>query len=223
MKSRRTEAPAIAAAKAGFSTASAYRIEADPRLPSQKKRPRERRRPDPLAGVWDSEIVPMLEASRGLRAVAIFEELGRRHPEMPTGVRRTLERRIAKWRLDPQFLARAGIGPAREQLIAGSLIPTVRTRKLSLALKWRDTGAQGRAASCRNGRKAPRIAASGPPGYRDRGCRTPPTSCRCGAVPERASQRARHATPPSSTSSAFLQVSGVELAQIPRHALLDLR
>jgi hypothetical protein len=98
MKSRRTEAPAIAAAKAGFSTASAYRIEADPRLPSQKKTPRERRRPDPLAGMWDSEIVPMLEAAPGLRAVAIFEELCRRHPEMPTGVRRTLERRIAKWR-----------------------------------------------------------------------------------------------------------------------------
>ena len=51
----------------GFSTATAYRIEADPRLPSQKKKPRGRRRPDPLAGVWDSEIVPMLEAARGSR------------------------------------------------------------------------------------------------------------------------------------------------------------
>ena len=98
MKSRHTQLPAIAAAKAGFSTASAYRIEADPRLPSQKRKPRKRRRPDPLAGVWDSAIVPMLEAAPGLRAVAIFEELCRRHPEMPTGVRRTLERRIAKWR-----------------------------------------------------------------------------------------------------------------------------
>ena len=35
MKSRQTNAPAIAAAKAGFSTATAYRIEADPRLPAQ--------------------------------------------------------------------------------------------------------------------------------------------------------------------------------------------
>ena len=84
MKSRQTEAPAIAAAKAGFSTASAYRIEADPRLPSQKRKPRERRRPDPLAGVWENEIVPMLEAAPGIRAVAIFEELCRRHPEMAT-------------------------------------------------------------------------------------------------------------------------------------------
>jgi hypothetical protein len=70
MKSRQSNVPAIAAAKAGFSTATAYRIETDPRLPSQKKTPRGRRRPDPLAGVWDSEIVPMLAAAPGIRAVA---------------------------------------------------------------------------------------------------------------------------------------------------------
>jgi len=83
MKSRQSNVPAIAAAKAGFSTATAYRIEADPWLPSQKKKPRGRRRPDPLAGVWDSEIVPMLEAAPGLRAVAIFEEICRRDPGSP--------------------------------------------------------------------------------------------------------------------------------------------
>jgi hypothetical protein len=95
MRSRQTQPPAVAAAKAGFSTATAYRIEADPRRPSQKRKPRERRRPDPLAGVWESEIVPMLEAAPGVRAVAIFEELCRRRPEIGPGVRRTLERRIA--------------------------------------------------------------------------------------------------------------------------------
>jgi hypothetical protein len=83
MKSRQSNVPAIAAAKAGFSTATAYRIEADPRLPSQKKTPRGRRRPDPLAGVWDSEIVPMLETAPGIRAVAIFEEICRRDPGSP--------------------------------------------------------------------------------------------------------------------------------------------
>jgi len=98
MKSRQSNVPAIAAAKAGFSTATAYRIEADPWLPSQKKRPRGRRRPDPLAGVWDSEIVPMLKAAPGIRAVAIFEEICRRDPGIALGVRRTLERRIAGWR-----------------------------------------------------------------------------------------------------------------------------
>jgi hypothetical protein len=58
-------------------------------LPSQKKTPRGRRRPDPLAGVWDSEIVPMLAAAPGIRAIAIFEEVCRRHPELDRGVRRT--------------------------------------------------------------------------------------------------------------------------------------
>ena len=56
MKSRQNHGPAIAAAKAGFSTATGYRIESDPRLPSQKKKPRGRRRPDPLAGVWDNSF-----------------------------------------------------------------------------------------------------------------------------------------------------------------------
>src|SRR5256885_906543 len=98
MKSRQSNVPAIAAAKAGFSTATAYRIEADRWLSSQKKKPRGRRRPDPLAEVWDSEIVPMLEAAPGLRAVAIFEEICRRDLGIAPGVRRTLERRIAGWR-----------------------------------------------------------------------------------------------------------------------------
>src|SRR6202163_1888636 len=106
MSFRQTHDTAVAAAKAGFSTATGYRIEADPRLPSQKKKPRGRRRPDPLAGVWDSEIVPMLEAAPGIRAVAIFEEICRRHPEIVTGVRRTVERRIGKWR--------ALYGPSRD-------------------------------------------------------------------------------------------------------------
>jgi transposase InsO family protein len=98
MKSRQIHSIAVAAAKAGVSIATAYRIETDHRLPSQKTMPRGRRRPDPLANVWDSEIVPMLEAAPGVRAVAIFEEISRRHLDLPTGVRRTLERRVARWR-----------------------------------------------------------------------------------------------------------------------------
>ena len=65
MNLRRYHSPAIAGAKAGFSTAAAYRIEKDPRLPSQKKARRERRRADPFADVWDNEVVPMLKAAPG--------------------------------------------------------------------------------------------------------------------------------------------------------------
>ena len=75
MSLRETKAAHVAAAKAGFSAATAYRIEQDPRLPSQKKAPRGRRRPDPLAAVWDSEVVPLLKTMPGLRPVAIFEEI----------------------------------------------------------------------------------------------------------------------------------------------------
>ena len=98
MKFRQTNRPTQASAKAGFSPSSGYRFEHDPRLPSQKQVKRGRRRPDPLAAIWESEIVPMLEAAPGLRAVAVFEEMCARHPELATGVRRTLERRIAQWR-----------------------------------------------------------------------------------------------------------------------------
>lgn len=98
MKFRQTDSPAIAAAKSGFSTASAYRIEADTRLPSQQKVARDRRRADPLIAIWDAEIVPMMIAAPGLRPVAIFEEMLRRHPDLGDGVRRTMERRIRSWR-----------------------------------------------------------------------------------------------------------------------------
>ena len=98
MKFRRTDTPSAAAAKASFSTASAYRFEADPQLPSQKTKPRGRRRPDPLEGIFDEEVVPMLEKSPRLRAVAIFDEIRRRHPELSAQIRRTLERRVRAWR-----------------------------------------------------------------------------------------------------------------------------
>ena len=98
MKSRQTSAPAIAAAKAGFSRATSYRIEADPRLPSQKEAPRGRRRPDPLADLWDAKVLPILKAAPGIRAIGVLGEMRRRHPEINPGIRRTLERRIRAWR-----------------------------------------------------------------------------------------------------------------------------
>lgn len=98
MKHRMTDPTPVAAARAGFSTATGYRMARDPRPPSEKRLPRERRRPDPLADVFDADVVPMLKASPGLRPVAILEELLRRHPELGPGIRRTLERRIRQWR-----------------------------------------------------------------------------------------------------------------------------
>ena len=117
MRSRHTDTPVAAAAKSGFSTATAYRIESDPRLPSHKKEPRGRRRPDPLAAVWDSEIVPMLEAATELRAIGVFDEICRRHPDISPGIRGTLERRIRTWRAlngaDKQVIFRQTHEPGR--------------------------------------------------------------------------------------------------------------
>jgi hypothetical protein len=98
MKTRLTHTVPEAAARAAVSLSTAYRLEHDPRLPSQKSAPRKRRRPDPLAEIFEPEVIPMLRASPGLRAVAVFEELQRRHPDLSPGIRRTLERRISAWR-----------------------------------------------------------------------------------------------------------------------------
>src|SRR5258706_2816097 len=95
---RHSKDATLAAAKSGFSRATGYRIEDDPRVPSQKKAPRGRRRPDPLAEVWDGEIVPILKSAPGIRAIAVLEEIRRRHPEIGAGIRRTLERRMRTWR-----------------------------------------------------------------------------------------------------------------------------
>jgi len=106
MDLRRTHTRQTAAAKAGFSCSTGARLERDPRLPSQKTMPRGRRRVDPLAAVWEPEIVPMLEAAPGLRPITILEEIRRRHPDFPVGARRTLERRVRVWQ--------AQNGPERE-------------------------------------------------------------------------------------------------------------
>jgi hypothetical protein len=101
MDLRRTLPQQTAAAKAGLSVSTAWRIERDPRLPSQKKAERRygRSTPDPLAEVWGADIIPLLRTCPGLRPVTILEELQRRRPERDWAkVRRTLERRIRVWK-----------------------------------------------------------------------------------------------------------------------------
>ncbi len=115
MKHRKSHSTEAASAKAGFSAATGYRINQNPTLPSQKKAPRGRRRPDPLAGIFEEEVVPMLEEDSGIRAFGVFEELMRRHRDLNPGVRRTLERRIREWR--------ARHGPEREVIFPQTHTP----------------------------------------------------------------------------------------------------
>ena len=90
-----------AAAKTGISVASARRVEAMTVLPSQRPSRHWRTRADPLAAVWDTEVVPILEGAPSLMAVTLLEELQRRHPEQfSNSVLRTLQRRVSQWRAE---------------------------------------------------------------------------------------------------------------------------
>ena len=64
----------VTAAGASISLASAYRIQGDPRLPSQKKPPRGRRRPDPLAAHFKTHRA-YADRSATIALVAIDKDL----------------------------------------------------------------------------------------------------------------------------------------------------
>ena len=88
-----------AAAKVGVSVRSARRIEQTTTLPSQRRLRSSRTRIDPLAGVWETELVPLLRQTPALTAVTLLEELARRYPGRFEGrVLRTLQRRVRRWR-----------------------------------------------------------------------------------------------------------------------------
>ena len=100
-----------AAAKVGICDRSARRIEHSEALPSQRKERAWRTRADPLASVWNSEVVPLLEADAMLNAVTLLEEMQRRYPgSYGTDILRTLQRRVRQWR--------AVHGPEREVFFA---------------------------------------------------------------------------------------------------------
>lgn len=99
MVERRHHTQSVAAAKAGISERTSRRIEKDPRLPSQRQPGRHwRTRADPLEPFWPR--VEALLKIDGIMAITIFEtlqdELG--EEAVPDGVRRTLERRVSRWK-----------------------------------------------------------------------------------------------------------------------------
>jgi len=90
----------VAAARAGLSERTARRIEADPRLPSQRKATRGRTVPDPLEAVWEPVLLPILERDPAVQAVTLLRHLQLSDPDAfpDDRVRRTLERRVRDWR-----------------------------------------------------------------------------------------------------------------------------
>ena len=90
-----------AAAMAGMSERSARKWQCGP-LPSETKQERRwRTRPDPFDGVWEEEILPLLqgEAAGRLRATTIIEWLEEKSPgRFSASQLRTLQRRLQDWR-----------------------------------------------------------------------------------------------------------------------------
>lgn len=108
MQDRHRHSQRIAAARAGFSERTARRIDADPRPPSQRRPERGRTVPDPIEGVWEAVLVPILERDPAVQAITLLRHLQMTDPEAfpDDRVRRTPERRVRDWR--------ALHGPARE-------------------------------------------------------------------------------------------------------------
>ena len=106
----------LAAAKAGISERSARRIEKQEHQPGGKRYWRTRE--DPLAGVWDSELVPLLEREPALSGLTLWEYLDENYPGVfPGSVLRTLQRRVKHWR--------ATCGPVKPVIFRQSLPPGV--------------------------------------------------------------------------------------------------
>lgn len=101
-KAMRTQATQeIAAARTGISVRSARRIEQTTTLPSQREPRNWRTRADPLGGVWEAELLPMLEAKPDLQGRTLLEYLQQRHGDkFDDSILRTLQRRIRIWRAE---------------------------------------------------------------------------------------------------------------------------
>ena len=95
----KTLASAAAAAAMSERTARTWK---DGLLPSQTKEARDwRTRPDPFREVWDTDVVPLLEADETgrLEAKTIVEVLGQRYPgRYGEAQLRTMQRRVRQWR-----------------------------------------------------------------------------------------------------------------------------
>lgn len=86
------------AAKAGISERRGRDIEHGIRSDPKIKQRDWRTRSDPLDGVWDQELAPMLEQEPNLKAITLLEYLQTKYPgKYPDSVVRTLQRRVKLW------------------------------------------------------------------------------------------------------------------------------
>ena len=87
-----------AAAKAGISTRTASRIKSGTHRPNRGRPHDWETRRDPLDGLWETELLPMLEKEPRLEALTLFEALQENHPKRYDDKLRTVQRRVSKWK-----------------------------------------------------------------------------------------------------------------------------
>ena len=91
---KQTEAAAIAE----FSDRTGQRIEAGEHQPNRGRLRDWSTRSDPLAGVWEAELEPMLRREPRLQPMTLFDYLQERYPGQYPQVLRTLQRRVKTWK-----------------------------------------------------------------------------------------------------------------------------
>ncbi len=87
-----------AACIAEISTRTGQRIEAGEHQPNRGRMKAPRTVPDPLSGVWENELEPMLRRDPRLKAMTLFEYLQKHYPGQYEQVLRTLQRRVRTWK-----------------------------------------------------------------------------------------------------------------------------
>jgi hypothetical protein len=99
MQARKTGATQVQASViAGISERSGQRIDAGVHS-VERGRPRDwRTRSDPLDGVWDTELEPMLRKEPRLQPTTLYEYLQEQYPGQYAKVLRTLQRRVSEWK-----------------------------------------------------------------------------------------------------------------------------
>ena len=90
---------ATAAAKAGLSERSGRRIDAGEHQPARGRPHDWRTRADPLAAVWESDLVPLLTRQPELQATTLLDYLQEHYPgDYGASNLRTLQRRVRQWK-----------------------------------------------------------------------------------------------------------------------------
>jgi len=97
MKSRQSGCTQeTSAAKADISVRSGRRIEKGQRHNTKERHWRTRK--DPLAAVWELELIPLLEREPSLTGITLWDYLDEKYPEhYPERLLRTLQRRVKHW------------------------------------------------------------------------------------------------------------------------------